>query len=56
LLNKLLPLLAFSILLLVPVGAQNAFAAPPTINVQDQGANVVFVATDNVNGLGLIFD
>jgi len=27
LLNKLLPLLAFSILLLIPVGTQNAFAA-----------------------------
>jgi len=29
--NKLLPLLAFSILLLVPVGAQNAFANHPAV-------------------------
>ena len=29
--NKLIPLLVFSILLLVPVGAQNAFAGPPGV-------------------------
>jgi len=47
-LNKLLPLIAFSILLLVPVGLNNAFAA--TIEITDEasclaaGAGTFFVA------------
>ncbi|MHA2275859.1 MAG: hypothetical protein ACXAC2_08840, partial [Candidatus Kariarchaeaceae archaeon] len=40
LLNKLLPLLTFSILLLIPIGAQNAFAAheEPDLSTDDHCA------------------
>jgi len=52
LLNKLIPLLAFSVLLLVPVGAQKAFAGPPTVISSDitQASDLVFAGPVEIDG------
>ncbi len=47
--KKLLALIAFSVLVLIPVGTQNAFAVPPVITVVDKGASIDIVATDSDN-------
>ena len=47
-LNKLIPLLAFSILLLVPLGIQNAFAGNPDVlnsDISNPSASGLLVVT-----------
>jgi len=54
-LNKLLPLLAFSILLLVPVGSHDAFAYDFTIVEMDDEVSEIFKAS-GANPEDIIFD
>lgn len=45
--NKVITLIAFSILLLAPVATQNVFADPTTVDVQPSGGLFLILASDN---------
>jgi len=56
LLNKLLPLLAFSILLLIPVGTQNAFAQQSGVSLSPENSQPDFYASNGADPMDIVYE